>query len=273
MKFIAYSVKGKTRIGVIKNNKIYKTKYKNIYELFNVNLSKIELLEIEKENIKEEPIIKRPKQDIICVGMNYYNHKVECVKASLSKTLDIKSVYFSKRCNKAITNGDVLDLHSDITSFPDYEGELGLILRKDIYKAKSDNEIRDSIFGYFIVNDVSARDIQRDHEQFYFGKSLEGYTIFSSVLVTKDEFDSFPKVDIKTFVNNELRQNDNTANMLFDIPYQIRELSSGMVLKKGTIISTGTPNGVGKSLGIPLKKDDVVRIEIDKIGYIENRCK
>lgn len=273
MKFIAYSVDGIDHIGVIKNDKIYKTKYQNIYELFDLDLNKIEVLDLELNKIKEEPIIKYPKQDIICVGMNYLKHKEECINANLSKTYDIKSVYFSKRCNKAITNKEDIDLHLDITNFPDYEGELGLIIKDDIYKAKTDEEIKNKIFGYIIVNDVSARDLQSYHEQFYFGKSLETYTVISSVLVTQDEFVLYPKLDIKTYVNNELRQNDNTKNMIFDIGYQIKELSSGMLLSKGTIISTGTPNGVGKALGKPLKVNDIVRVEIEKIGYIENRCK
>ncbi len=273
MKFIAYSVDEIDHIGLVKNDKIYKTKYTKIEELFDLDLTRIEVLDEEIRKIHEEPIIKYPAQDIICVGMNYLKHKQECIDAKLSKNSDIKSVYFSKRCNKAITNGDTIDLHLDITNFPDYEGELGIIIKSDIYKPLSNHEIKDKIFGYIIVNDVSARDIQKEHEQFYFGKSLETYTVLSSVVVTSDEFDEFPQVDIKTYVNNELRQCDNTKNMIFDIPYQIKELASGIVLKSGTIISTGTPNGVGKALGKPLKENDIVRVEIDELGYIENRCK
>lgn len=273
MKFISYSVNDVSYIGVVKNNKIYKTRFNNIYELFDCDLTKIELEGLETRNIKEEPIIKYPKQDILCVGMNYLKHKEECVEAKLSKTREIKSVYFSKRCAEAITNGCDIDLHLDITNFPDYEGELGLIIKSDIYKARTQQEIKNKIFGYIIVNDVSARDLQSAHEQFYLGKSLETYTVLSSVLVTQDEFESFPRLNIKTYVNNELRQDDNTKNMIFDIEYLVKELSSGIVLKAGTIISTGTANGVGKALGKPLKVNDIVRVEIEKIGYIENRCK
>lgn len=142
MKFISYSVNDVSYIGVVKNNKIYKTRFNNIYELFDCDLTKIELEGLETRNIKEEPIIKYPKQDILCVGMNYLKHKEECVEAKLSKTREIKSVYFSKRCAEAITNGCDIDLHLDITNFPDYEGELGLIIKSDIYKARTQQEIK-----------------------------------------------------------------------------------------------------------------------------------
>ncbi len=272
MKFIHYSVDNSSYIGLIIDGKIYRTKYRNIEELFNVDVFK-DNLELEKSIIKELPIIECPKQDILCLGMNYYEHKNECIDAGLDNDSKISSVYFSKRCTKAITNNDYIDLHKDITSFVDYEGELGIILKKDLYKPLSNKEIEDSIFGYIIINDISARDIQKDHKQFYFGKSLDTFTSLSSVLVTKDEF-SFPiKASIKTYVNGELRQNDNTENMIFDTIYFLKELSSGITLKSGTIIATGTPSGVGKSLNKPLKDKDTVLIEISGIGSLKNICK
>lgn len=273
MKFIAYSIDDINHIGVIKNNKIYKTKYEFIYELFDLDLNQIEILDEETRIIKEEPIIKYPRQDILCIGMNYYEHKKECLDAGFDNNKKAVSVYFSKRCNKAITNSDYIDLHTDITDFVDYEGELGVILKKDIYKATTNKEIEDSIFGYCIINDVSARDLQKNHEQFHFGKSLDTFTVISSTIVSIDEFEGFPKLDLKTYINNELRQNNNTSNMIFDIPYLIKEFSSGCTLLSGTIISTGTPSGIGKSLNKPLKSGDLVRVEIERIGYIENRCK
>ncbi len=273
MKFISYSIDKINHIGVIIDNKIYKTKYSSIYELFDIDSSKIEILDEENSSIKEEPVIKYPMQDILCIGMNYYEHKEECINAGLDSSKKPVSVYFSKRCNEAITNKDLIDLHQDLTSFPDYEGELGVVIKKDIKNLKTEKEIKDSIFGYIIVNDISARDLQKCHQQFYFGKSLDTFTVISSVLVTAEEFESFPKLDLKTYVNGSLRQNNNTGNMIFSIPYLIKEFSSGCTLKKGTIISTGTPSGIGKSINKPLKKGDIIRVEIEKIGYIENRCK
>ena len=273
MKFISYSIDKINHIGVVKNNKVYKTKYSSIYELFNVDLSKVVILEEELDNYKEEPIIKYPNQDILCIGMNYYEHKEECINAGFDDSKNLVSVYFSKRCNEAITNGCLIDLHQDLTSFPDYEGELGVVIKKDIKNATNEKDIKDSIFGYIIVNDISARDLQKTHQQFYFGKSLDTFTVISSVIITADEFEDFPKLDLKTYVNNSLRQHNNTGNMIFSIPYLIKEFSSGCTIKSGTIISTGTPSGIGKSINKPLKNGDVVRVEIEKIGYIENRCK
>jgi len=106
-----------------------------------------------------------------------------------------------------------------------------------------------------------------------FGKSLDTFTSIASVVVTKDEFESFPQLDIKTYVNDELRQDDNTRNMIFSIPHFMKELTKGMTLLSGTIIATGTPSGIGKASSRFLKVGDVVRIEIEKIGILENKCR
>lgn len=273
MKFIRYSINNYSHIGVIKDGKVFKTNYSYIEELFDEDLSKIEILEEEKEDFIERPIIESPNQDILCLGMNYRKHKDECLQAGLDKNEEVKSVYFSKRCQKAITNNEVIDLHKDITNQVDYEGELGVILKKDAYKLKNNSEILDKIFGYCIINDVSARDIQSEHQQFLFGKSLDTFTSISSVVVTADEFGLYPELDIKTFVNSELRQNDNTKNMIFNIPYFMKELTSGITLEEGSIIATGTPSGVGKALNKFLNDGDIVEIQIEKIGNLVNICR
>ncbi|MCR5786475.1 MAG: fumarylacetoacetate hydrolase family protein [Acholeplasmatales bacterium] len=272
MKFIHYTVDNSEHVGVLKDNVIYRTQHKNIEELFNIDISSLDL-EIESGKIKELPIIEHPNQDILCLGMNYTEHKKECENAGFDNDKRVASVYFSKRCSKAITTKDVINLHYDITSFVDYEGELGIILKKDLYRPTSIEEIKDAIFGYIVVNDVSARDLQSEHKQFYFGKSLDTFTVLSSTLVTKDEF-SFPiEVNLRTYVNDELRQNNNTRNMIFDTEYFLKELTKGITLKAGTIIATGTPSGIGKALNMPLKDNDIVRIEIDGVGKLENVCK
>ena len=272
MKFIHYLENGNRHIGLIKDKKIYRTIYKELSELFDKDLSKLDLV-IEENEIKELPIIEYPRQDILCLGMNYYAHKNECLAAGFDHDKGAKTVYFSKRCNKAITNKDYIDLHLDLTKEPDYEGELGVILSKDASNLKSDKDVLDKIFGYTIINDVSARDLQKEHQQFHFGKSLDTFTSISSVVVTKDEFESFPQLDIKTYVNDDLRQDDNTRNMIFSIPHFMKELTKGMTLLSGTIIATGTPSGIGKASSRFLKDGDVVRIEIEKIGILENKCR
>ena len=124
------------------------------------------------------------------------------------------------------------------------------------------------------MNDVSARDMQRYHKQYYFSKSLDTYTVMSEVLVTKDEFEGYPNLEIKTYVNNELRQHDYTSNMIYSIEDMLEELSDGISLKKGTILSTGTPSGVGMAMEPKkfLNSGDIIRIEIEDIGILENKC-
>ena len=281
MKLIHYLYKEKEEIGILLNdNDIISLDVSNFdsliskYSLEDLNVIKgNKKTNIKRSDIKALAFINKPKNDIICAGMNYKSHKEECVKEGVDTKDRIASVYFTKRSSIVITNGDLINRHSDITSECDYEGELGVILYKNIYKA-TEKEVLDSIFGYVIINDVSARNLQRIHNQYYFAKSLDTYSVMSEVLVTKDEFEVLPELDIKTFVNNELRQNDNTKNMIYTISEMLMELSSGITLEKGTILSTGTPKGVGMGLNPKkfLNNGDIVRIEIDKIGVLENKC-
>ncbi len=129
------------------------------------------------------------------------------------------------------------------------------------------------MFGYTILNDVSARNLQTRHKQWYFGKSLDGFTPIGPCIVTADEFENPPVLAIKSYVNGELRQNSSTELLLFDIAHIISELSQGMTLKAGTIIATGTPAGVGMGFEPPnfLKSGDTVTCEIEKIGTLTNR--
>ena len=142
--------------------------------------------------------------------------------------------------------------------------ELAVVLGKD---AKDVRRLRP------ILNDVSARDVQTAHKQWYFGKSLDGFTPIGPCIVTADEFDTYPpKLPIRCFVNGEKRQDSNTGLQIFDIDHVIAELSQGMTLKAGTIIATGTPAGVGMGMEPPcfLKPGDEVRCEIEGIGTLTN---
>ncbi|QCD52747.1 fumarylacetoacetate hydrolase family protein [Campylobacter sp. RM16192] len=220
------------------------------------------------------PIVT-PRQDIICLGINYMEHAKESAKFKGEKFDGTREypVYFSKRVNEIVGhNGEIL-AHEDVTQKLDYEVELALIIKKDA-KNVSEQEAGEYILGYTILNDFSARDLQIRHKQFYFGKSLDTHCAMGPVVVTPDELDS-ANLDIKCYVNNELRQNSNTSQMIFDERYVIAELSQAMTLKAGTIISLGTPSGVGMGLEPPkfLKSGDVVRCEIENIGVLENIIK
>lgn len=230
--------------------------------------------ELALSEIKLDAAIPEPKQDIICLGLNYRDHAEEATRADA--VFDVQrgdAVYFAKRLQRAVAPGGTIDGHFDICDSLDYEVELGVVLGKDAKNVKA-ADAAEYIFGYTIINDVSARNLQTRHKQWYFGKSLDDYTPIGPCIVSTEKLGAMPELDIRCYVNGELRQNSNTRMMIFDIPYIIEELSTGMTLKAGTVIATGTPSGV--ALGMEptvreyLKSGDVIRCEIEGIGVLEN---
>lgn len=221
--------------------------------------------------------IPEPVQDVVCLGMNYVDHSAEAEKwggeAEFKKNAG-KAVYFSKRAAYIIGPDEYIDGHFDIVDSLDYEVELAVILGRDAYRV-SEVEAADYVFGYSVLNDVSARNLQTAHKQFYFGKSLDTHTAMGPCIVTRDEFDWEPQLDIRCYINGEKRQDSNTRYEIYGAAHVIAELSAGMTLKAGTIIAMGTPAGVGMGFTPPkyLKSGDVVRCEIDGIGVLENTVK
>ena len=181
------------------------------------------------------------------------------------------AVYFSKRVNQAVNPGDGIPSHSDIVKDLDYEAEMAVIIGKEASHVP-EAQVKDYIFGYTIINGVSARTIQNRHKQWYFGKSLDGFLPMGPCIATVDELEFPPKVQVQSRVNGELRQNENTSRLLFGVAYIVSELSQGMTLKPGTIIATGTPAGVGMGFNPPkfLKPGDVVECSVEGIGSITN---
>lgn len=225
-----------------------------------------------KDVIKAAPI-PCPKQEIICLGINYMDHAKESAKFKKEEFAGKReeAVYFGKRVNEAVPDGGKIPLHSAITNQLDYEVELGVIIGKDATCVKKE-EAFDYVFGYTIINDISARDVQLKHKQWYFGKSLEGSTPMGTWIVSKDEFEIPPVLKISSYVNKQLRQQSSTDLLIFDIAYVIEELSRGMMLKAGSIISMGTPAGVGMGFTPPLflKNGDEVECHIEGIGCLRN---
>lgn len=226
------------------------------------------------EDMKLLAPIPMPRQDIVCLGVNYADHAEESARFHRDHFLKDSSrqtIYFSKRVNRAVDPFGGICAHEDMTEQVDYEAELAVILKKDA-KDISREEVKDYIFGYTIMNDVSARDVQTAHKQFYFGKSLDDFTPLGPCIVTADEISYPPELRIRSFVNGEPRQDSNTALFLSTIEDIVVELSQGMTLQAGTIIATGTPAGVGMGFTPPrfLKIGDVVRCEIEGIGALEN---
>lgn len=216
--------------------------------------------------------IPRPRQDIICLGMNYRDHLTEAANydSAFAKERPV-TVYFSKRVSQAVAPEGFIERHAGLTERLDYENELAVIIGKTARDVKA-ADAADYIFGYTIVNDVSAREVQTAHKQFYFGKSLDGFTPMGPCITTADEIAFPPALTLTTLVNGELRQNSNTSLLLNSIAEIIEELSSGMTLLPGTIIATGTPAGVGMGFETPkfLASGDVVACTIEGIGTLRN---
>ena len=217
--------------------------------------------------------IPRPRQDVLCLGMNYKAHASEAAKYDAGAFTKEKpvAVYFSKRVSEAVAPGGVIQSHQDLVERLDYEVELAVILGKTA-KNVSAAEVGDYIFGYTILNDVSARDVQTGHKQWYFGKSLDGFTPMGPCIVTADEIAFPPALGISSTVNGEPRQDSNTSLFLNSIQDVLEELTAGMTLLPGTIIATGTPAGVGMGFDPPkfLKPGDTVSCTIEGIGTLTN---
>ena len=182
------------------------------------------------------------------------------------------AVYFSKRVSEATGTGAEIPSHKELVQDLDYEAELAVIIGKDA-KNVPVSEVKNYIFGYTVINDVSARTLQTRHKQWYFGKSLDGFLPMGPCIVTTEEFPYPPRLSIQSRVNGELRQDSSTELMIFGIDHVVSELSAGMTLKAGTIIATGTPAGVGMGFDPPrfLKPGDVVECSIEGIGTLVNR--
>ena len=215
--------------------------------------------------------IPRPNRNLVCLGKNYMAHAEELKGQIFSDNLPTHPIYFTKPDHTVIGTGDPIKLHSTITSKIDYEVELALIIgKKGIDIAKEEAE--EYIFGYTIANDVSARDLQHDHTQWYKGKSLTSHCPMGPWIVHKNALTFPPKLNLKCSINKDLRQNGNTDDLIFDIPSIISDLSRGYELRPGDIILTGTPAGVGMGFNPPkyLKAGDQVICEIEGIGTLSN---
>lgn len=257
------------------NELIEKYTLNQLLDTVATNETKIDIL---SESISCEDVfwcapIPCPKQDVICLGINYLAHAEESARYK-KEAFDrerVYPIYFSKRVNRAVADGESIDAHLDMLENLDYECELAVVTCGTCKDATYENA-KDYIFGYTIVNDISAREIQTRHKQWYFGKSLDDFTPIGPCIVTADEISYPPALAIKSYVNGELRQDSNTELLINNIDYIITELSQGMSLLPASIISTGTPAGVGMGFEPPkfLKPGDVVTCEIEGIGTITN---
>ena len=218
------------------------------------------------------PIV-HPRQDVVCLGINYDAHAQEAGRFSDEAFGGERpyTIYFSKRVSRATATKELVPSYKGLVDSLDYECELGVVLGKDC-KGVTKEEAKQYIFGYTIINDISARNLQTRHKQWYLGKSLDGFTPMGPCIVTADEIGDEQSLEISCTVNGELRQSSNTKYMIQTVCGAISELSQGMTLQAGTIIATGTPAGVGMGMQPPqfLQTGDVVECRIAKIGVLTN---
>ncbi|MBU8877417.1 fumarylacetoacetate hydrolase family protein [Bacillus sp. FJAT-29790] len=226
-------------------------------------------LYIPLDSVKLLAPIPRPGKNIFCIGKNYADHAIE-----MGSKEDIPEhiMVFTKAPTTVIADKEMILNHRDITEQLDYEGELAVIIGKKGRGIKKE-EALDYVFGYTIINDVTARDLQSRHKQFFIGKSLDTTCPMGPWIVHSSTIENPNKLDIKTSVNGEIRQNSNTENFLFPIEEIIAVLSKGMTLEPGDIIATGTPAGVGKGFKPPrfLQPGDAVEITVENIGTLSNK--
>lgn len=295
MRFVTYVKERQESIGVLKDDYIVDFQYifKNIGEE-NPPKTMIEFIRYAEDNRLEkiEGFLKRdnlstiafssvkisapipyPERNVFCLGKNYVEHAKE-VKITRITGTDVPEnpIYFTKVASPAIGQGDSIKFSTEVTQQVDYEAELAIIIGKDGSNIKEE-EAEDYIFGYTIVNDISARDLQGKHTQWFKGKSLDTFCPMGPAIVHKSEIPFPVELNIGSKVNDELRQNSNTKKLIFNIPYIISDLSKGLTLKAGDIIATGTPSGVGMGFDPVkvLKDGDIVECFIENIGSLKNK--
>ncbi len=214
--------------------------------------------------------IPRPRKNIVCLGLNYHDHWAETL-GRRGEPLPSVPVFFTKSPTAVIGPYDDI-VYPSATAELDYEVELAVVLGRSGKDISRDDAL-DFVAGYTILNDVSARDLQRTHGQWFKSKSLDSFAPLGPYLVTKDEIADPHDLDMELTLNGQPRQRSNTRNMIFKIPEIIEFLSQDMTLEPGDIIGTGTPAGVALGMSPPgyLKVGDVVETRIEGLGFIRNK--
>lgn len=212
--------------------------------------------------------IPRPRKNVFAVGLNYVRHTREFTG---SDRLPDFPIVFTKSPTSVVGPETPIELRPDLTPEVDYEGELGVVIGRRGRDIPAERAL-DHIFGYTVINDVTARDLQKRTSQWFLGKSLDTFCPMGPYLVHKSAVGWPVRLDVRTTVNGEVRQNANTELLYFDIPTLLSTISAGITLEPGDIIATGTPEGVGMGFDPPrfLKAGDVVEVEIEGLGTLRN---
>lgn len=245
------------------------------------NLIGTETIRLSGERIDVDQVsllapIPRPRRNIICVGKNYVAHAEEFSGSGFDSSaaqgaIPAAPIIFSKLPETVVAHADPVLIDKRVSAAIDYEAELCVIIGRT-GRAISRDAAMDYVWGYTIINDITARDLQKLHSQWFISKSQDTFCPMGPVAVTRDEID-LADTAVKCWVNDELRQSANTADLIFDVPTLIETITAGITLYPGDLIATGTPAGVGIGFTPPryLQPGDIVRVEIQGIGVLENR--
>ncbi|WP_246247174.1 fumarylacetoacetate hydrolase family protein [Piscibacillus halophilus] len=281
MKLLSFQLEGTTHWGILKDDGIYYSDHLMTYfpNLLSV-IQNFHHLNLEQDlnkfvTLDEVNILPpyQPNKNIMCIGKNYREHALE-MTSNDPTSIPKAPVVFTKSPTCVIGQDQTILAHTNVTNQLDYEGELAVVIgKKGINISKE--EALDFVFGYTILNDITARDLQKKHQQFFKGKSLDTFAPFGPVIVSADEIPDVQNLHIQTKVNDEVRQDGNTNDMIFSVADLIEVLSEGMTLEPGDVIATGTPSGVGKGFSPPrfLNPGDQVSITIEGIGTLQNIVK
>ena len=291
MKLVNYCHKEKLYIGVLANNEVllpaldpnWQEIYPDMLSLINaghqdlVQLAKWadaapEYAKIELEPQKLQAPIPRPQRNIICLGWNYSDHIKETQgNALIQKDLPKYPIVFTKDVSTVIGPYEGIPYDAEVSEKIDWEAELAVVIGRTAYKVGKEQAL-DYVFGYTVVNDISARDLQKRHRQFFLGKSLPGSCPMGPCITTASDIDDVQALFLRSRVNGIIKQDDTTANQIFDVATVISVISNVMALEPGTVIATGTPSGVGYVRKPPeyLRPGDVVECEVEGIGAIKN---
>jgi len=217
----------------------------------------------------------RPHKNIFCVGRNYMEHAKEGARAA-GRDLKLPDVptFFTKAPTAIADPDQILEFSPAVSNEYDWEAELAIVLGARVKDVPPERAL-DAVFGYTCFNDITARDLQRAHGQWFKGKSLDNAAPIGPWIVPADEIGNAQNLEIRLRLNGEEKQHSNTAGMIFPLATLIAELSQGMTLEPGDVIATGTPEGVGFARTPPefFKDGDAVEVDVEKIGVLRNRIR
>ena len=291
MKLVNYSYKKNSHIGILTAEGVllpaldpdWSAPYSDMLSLVNSGsqgLARLarwvdvapECAKVEVEPQKLQAPILRPPCNIMCLGWNYSEHVKETQGNTLiQKDLPKYPIVFTKDVSTIIGPYDNIPYDAEVSEKIDWEVELAVVIGQTAYKVSKERAL-DYVFGYTVVNDISARDLQKRHRQFFLGKSLPGSCPMGPCIVTASDIGDVQSLFVRSRVNGVIKQNDTTASQIFDVASVISAISQIIALQPGTVIATGTPSGVGYVRKPPeyLRPGDLVECEVEKIGTIKN---